>query len=99
MNELEEIRSKLAESITYMLTKDINVTNNERFIFKSNAEQWLKDLDLLDFKLMKFTNTLDEQMAHLSYSNMITSKDPVVQKIWKLSQMRIRKHEIEKDFK
>ena len=98
MNEVEEIRSKLAGSITYMLTKDINVTNKERFIFKSNAEQWLKDIDLLDFKLMKFTGTLNEQMAHLSYSNMITSKDPVVQKIWKLNQMIIRKQQLDKDF-
>lgn len=98
MNEVEEIRSKLAGSITYMLTKDINVTNKEKAIFKSNAEQWLKDFDLLDFNLMKFTDTLDEQMAHLSHANMITSKDPVVQKIWKLNQMRIRKNNIDKDF-
>lgn len=99
MDEVEEIRSNLAGSITYMLTKDINVTNNERAIFKSNAEQWLKDFDLLDFKLMKFTDTLDEQMAQMSYAKMVTSKDPVVQKIWKLSQMRIRKNNIDKDFK
>ena len=98
MNEVEEIRSSLAESITYMLTKDINVTDKERYIFKSNAEQWLKDYDLLDFKLMRFTGTLDEQMAHLSYCKMIASTDPVVQKVWKLSQMRIRKQQLDKDF-
>lgn len=98
MNEVEEIRSSLSESITYMLTKDINVTDNEKALFKSNVEQWLKDYDLLDFKLMRFTGTLDEQMAHLSHCKMIASKDPVVQKVWKLTQMRIRKQQLDKDF-
>lgn len=96
--DIEQIKSQLAEDMSYYLTEKIDVTDNEKSIFKSNVEQWLKDLDLLDFKIMQFTGTVNEHMAYISRNNMIASTDPVVQKIWKLNQIRIKKQQIDNDF-
>lgn len=95
----EKIKSQMAEEISYYLTEKIDVTDNEISIFNSNVEQWIKELDMFDYITMCCsTNGLDKQMAALSYIKMKSSTDPVVQKIWKLNQMRIKKQQIDKDF-
>lgn len=96
---IEKIKSQIAEEISYYLTEKIDVTDNEKSIFKFKVEQWLEELDMVDYITMCCsTNGLDKQMAALSYIKIKSSTDPVVQKIWKLNQMRIRKNNIDKDF-
>jgi hypothetical protein len=100
MNIKEQIKSyKIAEEISYYLTEKIDVTDNEKSIFNSNVEQWIKELEPFDYVTMCCSpNGFDKQMAALSYIMIKSSTDPIVQKVWKLIQIRIRKNNIDKDF-
>ena len=97
--DIEKIKLQLAEDISYYLTKKIDVTDNEKSIFKSKVEEWLKDLNMVDYINLVCSVDLDKQMANWSYIKIKSSTDPVVQKIWKLNQIRIKKQQIDKDFK
>lgn len=97
--DIETIQSQLAEEICYYLTNKIDVADNEKSIFKSKVEEWLKELDMVDYIALLCSNDFDKQMSNWSYIKIKASTDPVVQKVWKLNQMRIRKQQLDKDFK
>ena len=97
MKGLEEVKENLVKQVVELLSKNISITDSEKKTLAENVDEWLDGLCMFDYVLGD--RDLNKDISNICYYKMKGSDNPIIQKILKKHIVRVKKQDIEQDFK